>query len=466
MSAGTPILLERDNVNDEMVILSRWLVQDGERVEEGMLIAEVETSKANVDVTAPNAGYLRWNCSEKADIAYTEPIGYIFGEPRTACTSEPAQNAKVEAPSSQLVATVMEHPLPGISTDQAERTSVINLPVFSSSTDHPLRFSRRAMELLIEHQIPEDRFSGKTLVRADDVLAHIEGQLNQAAIASGTKESTSKKLQQGPSTVMPKLAVTELPLSRMKRSEVQALSAGASNTLPSSVSVTCLTTGLRRALEANPIVAGNAGAVVVYEAARLLRKYPVFNATYRPGMTLAYEQVNIGYAMDDGRGLKVAILRDCDHKSLSEITSELRELTLAYLDDKLTPTQVTGGTFTVSDLSGFGVANFVPLISEDQGAILGLGSEQYLPGSRDGLYTLTLGFDHQLSEGRTAALFLNDLKDRLLHYEKAMGDRTPESVPTCARCGRGTSDLPDSKSYLVQSVVPPGYLCNLCIAGF
>lgn len=464
MSVGTPILLERDNVNDEMVILSRWLVQDGERVEEGTLIAEVETSKANVDVQAPNAGYLRWNCAEKADIAYTEPIGYILGEPVPKGAYEAAQNAKVEVAPSHLVATVMERPLSGISAVQVQRTSVTNLPVFSSSADHPPRFSRRALEFLKEHQISEDRFAGRTLVRADDVLAHIEGRPGRAA--SGIKDPTSKKMRQDPSTPMPKLAVTELPLSRMKRSEVQALSAGASNTLPSAVSVMCLTTGLRRALEANPIVAGSVGAVVVYEAARLLRKYPVFNATHRPGMILAYEQVNIGYAMDDGRGLKVAILQDCDRKSLSEITSELRELTLAYLDDKLTPTQVTGGTFTVSDLSGFGVANFVPLISEDQGAILGLGSEQYLPGSKDGFYTLTLGFDHQLSEGRTAALFLNDLKDRLLHYERAMGDRAPESIPTCARCGRGTPDLPDSKSYLVQSVVPPGYLCNLCIAGF
>jgi pyruvate/2-oxoglutarate dehydrogenase complex dihydrolipoamide acyltransferase (E2) component len=179
---------------------------------------------------------------------------------------------------------------------------------------------------------------------------------------------------------------------------------------------------------------------------------------------MQYDQVNIGYAIDDGRGLKVAVLQNCDTKSLAEITEELRSLVLAYLDNKLTPAQITGGTFTITDLSGMGVSSFLPLISEDQGAILGVGAEQFLPGNRDGCYTLTLAFDHQLSEGRTAALFLNDLKDRLMHYEQAMGEVAAEQ-PACARCGRTAAELPDAKSFLVQSIVPPGYLCNLCMAG-
>jgi pyruvate/2-oxoglutarate dehydrogenase complex dihydrolipoamide acyltransferase (E2) component len=180
---------------------------------------------------------------------------------------------------------------------------------------------------------------------------------------------------------------------------------------------------------------------------------------------MQFERVNVGYAMDDGQGLKVAVVEDADKKSLAEITEELRALVLAYLDNKLTQMQVTGGTFTISDLSGLGVSSFTPLISEDQGAILGVGGEQFLPGSKDGCYTLSLAFDHQLSEGRTAALFLNDLKDRLMHYEASMSGVLKED-PSCARCGRKASELPDAKSFMMPSVVPPGYLCNLCVAGF
>ncbi len=81
MSAGTPILLERDNVNDDVVILSQWFVKNGERVEEGTLIAEVETSKANVEVLAPGSGYLKWGFEEKADVPYSAPLGHIFAGP-------------------------------------------------------------------------------------------------------------------------------------------------------------------------------------------------------------------------------------------------------------------------------------------------------------------------------------------------------------------------------------------------
>ncbi|HEV2710982.1 MAG TPA: 2-oxo acid dehydrogenase subunit E2 [Edaphobacter sp.] len=468
MSAGTPILLERDNVNDEVVTLVRWFVPNGEKVDEGTLIAEIETSKANVEVQASHAGYLQWGFSERADVLLTEPLGHIFSEP------VPADALLLTAPKLAETSSSLKQPAftpsvdtasPGGNNGEDRQTDAV--PVFSSVAGYETRFSRRAQGLMLEHGIPEDRFSAMALVRTEDVLALIERRPGKNTSKS-KDHGLSKPPESGPRIVgAPKLPVIEVPLSRMKRSEGQALASGTRNAIPSAVSVTCFTRGLRAALESNSVVAGNVGAVIVYEVARLLRKYPAFNATYRPNTMLQYEQVNIGYAMDDGRGLKVAVLQDCDQKSLSEITSELRGLVLGYLEDKLNPSQISGGTFTISDLSGSGVSSFLPLISEDQGAILGVSSEQFSPGEYEGSYNLTLAFDHQLSEGRTAVLFLNDLKDRLLHYEKAMaGGGTIVSSVVCARCGRGVDELPDAKSYMVRTSVPLGHLCNLCIAGF
>ena len=463
MSAGTPILLERDNVNDELVILSQWFVKNGERVEEGTLIAEVETSKANVEVVAPESGYLQWGFEEKTDVPYSAALGHIWAKPLSAdqlviangAAQKPASLPGGQAQEETIIASM-------IPAKQDSPIGDASSAVFAASTEYTQQFSRRARELMQQNNLSEDKFSGLALVRANDVLAHlnieplrIEREFQAAPAPVNGKQPLP----------MPKLPVKEIALSRMKRSEGQTLAAGMSNAIPSSVSVTCLTRGLRAALLANPIVAGNIGAVIVYEAARLLRKYPAFNSTYRSGNMLQYEQVNIGYAMDDGQGLKVAVLQDCDKKSLAEITAELRMLVLAYLENKLSQAQIKGGTFTISDLSGLGVSNFVPLISEDQGAILGVGGEQFIPGSKDGCYTLTLAFDHQLSEGRTAALFLNDLKDRLMHYEASMSSVVAVD-PACARCGRKATELPDAKSYMVQSIVPSGYLCNLCVAGF
>ena len=457
-------MLERDNVNDDFVKLSCWTVANGERVESGAVIAEIETSKANVEVVAPCAGYLHWGYAKDDDVPLSDPIGHIHAEPI------PADRLAASAPSAAPVAP------PSVNgSERAAAHSITTapsdgaVPVFTSSTGYTQTFSKRAEQLIQERGLSKEQFWGLPLVRESDILgaksdpfATAPPRARKRKEAVCTPEVASSKPAQG----LPRMATTEHPLSRMKRSEIQALTAGAAHSLPSGVSVTCPTRGLRAALTANPVVAGNVGALVTYEVARLLRKYPAFNATYRPDKMLQYDQVNIGYAMDDGRGLKVAVLRDCDQKSLAEIANELRELVLNYLEDKLTPAQISGGTFTITDLSGSGVSSFVPLISEDQGAILGMGGEQFFPGTQEGFYTMTLAFDHQLSEGRAAALFMSELKDRLLHYEKATSAAKDASEPIhCARCGRGVDELPDAKSFMVQSAVPPGYLCNLCMAG-
>lgn len=468
MNAGVPILLERDNVNDDVVVLAHWFVKDGEKVDAGMLIAEIETSKANVEVLASHSGYLHWSFAEKAELPLSDPIGHILPEPLPAglllanslkSPVPPQQNAKNNSVAVETIG-VIHAPV------EKERPAHKDSPVFMSSTGYVQQVSHKARELMKAHDLTEERFAGIALVRADDVLALLHGKPVEKPVPAREREAALEGETECQPQNLSRLPVTEVPLSRMKRSEAKSLAGGAKNTIPSSVSVTCLTRGLRAALEADPALAGNVGALVVYECARLLRKYPSFNATHSSGTMLSYDQVNIGYAVDDGRGLKVVVLRDCDRKSLREITAELRELVLNYLEDKLTPVQITDGTFTISDLSGIGVSSFAPLISEGQSAILGVGGEQFVPGSRDGFYTLTLGFDHQLSEGRTAALFLNDLKDRLLHYEKAvMRDALKPEAIVCARCGRGSADLPDEKSYMVQSAVPPGYLCNICMVG-
>lgn len=469
MNAGVPILLERDNVNDDVVVLAHWFVKDGEKVDAGTLIAEIETSKANVEVLASHSGYLHWSFAEKAELPLSDPIGHILPEPLPAgslLASLPKSSAVAPPQSAKSSSVVAETSVADRAGAEKVRPSHKDSLIFMASTGYVQQISHKARELMKAHDLSEERFAGIALVRAEDVLELLHGKPVEKVSPVKTRETSSEGETGRRPQNLSRLPVTEVPLSRMKRSEAKSLAGGAKNTIPSSVSVTCLTRGLRAALEADPALAGNVGALVVYECARLLRKYPSFNATHSSGTMLSYDQVNIGYAVDDGRGLKVVVLRDCDQKSLREITAELRELVLNYLEDKLTPAQIGDGTFTISDLSGIGVSSFAPLISEGQSAILGVGGEQFVPGNRDGFYTLTLGFDHQLSEGRTAALFLNDLKDRLLHYEKAVMKDVPKlEAIVCARCGRGSADLPDEKSYMVQSAVPPGYLCNICMVG-
>src|SRR5439155_1459823 len=118
--------------------------------------------------------------------------------------------------------------------------------------------------------------------------------------------------------------------------------------------------GLRRVAAKEPSLRGNASALVVFETARLLRQFPVFNAYCREQEICYYEQVNVGFAVDAGRGLKVLIVHDADTKTAETIANEMHELVAAYLEDRLPSQALVGGTFTLTDLSGENVATFHP----------------------------------------------------------------------------------------------------------
>jgi pyruvate/2-oxoglutarate dehydrogenase complex dihydrolipoamide acyltransferase (E2) component len=206
----------------------------------------------------------------------------------------------------------------------------------------------------------------------------------------------------------------ELPKS--KQAEARYLAAG-TNALASLVSVVCPTRGLRAAAARHPEWGSSPAAIIVREAAVLLRKHPIFNAYFEDGAVNYYDEVNVGFAVDAGQGLKVPVIRDADKKDLAAIAREMQDFLLAYENGEITLEAASGGTFTVSDLSGEGVFFFHPLINHRQSAILGVGDEFFPPGSSEGSYQLILAFDHRLSEGRAAARFLKDLRESIAAYE-------------------------------------------------
>lgn len=269
------------------------------------------------------------------------------------------------------------------------------------------------------------------------------------------------------------VAVRDEPLSRAKRTEIKYLASAFQHALPSAVSVAVPTRGLRAAVQSLAPVGGNATAVIAYEAARLLRKYPLFNGYYEDGHAKLYQQVNVGFAVDAGKGLKVPVIRDADTKSIAQVSEEIGQHVFAYLSDALPVETLAGGTFTLTDLSGEGVTYFHPLINRGQSAILGVGAEYFPPGGSDGVFNLILAFDHQLSDGRTAAKFLGELADRLRSYEAAAKDRSAPARPPaelrCSNCQRSLSPSDPHNRFLVPVIMPDGSdgrLCQICFDGW
>ena len=346
-------------------------------------------------------------------------------------------------------------------------------PRFETAIEYPTstRFSKQAAELLVQHQLEPALFAGRGLVRTVDILEYLgSGGSRQGTSETEPFETATNRLTS--LTRSPSVAVRTEKLPRRKRAEVDNLASAYRHALVSNVSVVVPTRGLRAAAAQHPEIQQNATAVIIFETARLLRKHPHLNAFYADGKIHFYEAINIGFAVDGGRGLKVLMIRDADSKGIAEIAAEMRELLVRYLNDDIPTELLEGGTFTVTDLSGEGVFSFHPLLSQWQSAILGIGGEFFVPGTASGLFNLVLSFDHQVSEGRQAAQFLSELRQRLQHYEEALRNsgKSHEGTeePHCFRCLRPAGELQEWGHFLLLSVKPDGtpkHVCSICLQG-
>ena len=367
------VRVPRETVNDETVILVEWKAKEGELVKSGQVVAEIETSKAVLEVTAPETGFLRPRFKKAEKVGVGEVLFFLTDDPSSPVPRDPHAEAAARAVPSE---------------DQ--------------------RFSAKAQALINKHQIDKKSFEGMKLVRERDVLAVIaaRGTGSRAANAEALGVPTRREL-----------------LPERKVTEIRYLSAGQNAGLASSVSILCPTRGLREKARRRSDWGGSLTGVIVLEAAKLLRKFPAFNAFYEAGAIHYYERVNIGIVIDAGRGIQVPVIHDADRRNLPDIVTALQKRLTGYFLDEKDVAAVSGGTFTFTDLSAEGAFGLIPLINYRQSAILSIGGEFFPPDCRSGIFQLTLTFDHRLTEGRAASMFLRELADRIKDYEEESGER-------------------------------------------
>ncbi|WP_344207173.1 dihydrolipoamide acetyltransferase family protein, partial [Actinomadura livida] len=155
--------------------------------------------------------------------------------------------------------------------------------------------------------------------------------------------------------------------------------------------------------------------LIVKAAATALTEHPAVNVSYTEEDLLFHKRVNVGVAVAVEDGLLVPVIKDADRKSVSRIGRETRELAGKARDGKLTPQEMSGGTFSVSNLGMFGVDSFAAVINPPEAAILAVGAVRDEPVVRDGQVVpgkrmaLTLSVDHRATDGATAARFLDRL---------------------------------------------------------
>ncbi|NOT26787.1 MAG: hypothetical protein HOP16_11870 [Acidobacteria bacterium] len=267
-------------------------------------------------------------------------------------------------------------------------------------------------------------------------------------------------------------------ISRLKEVEIERLTNGRPANFMSSTTVEFLSKGIRDSLREKRLLNAQVSPLILFELVRLLEANPAFTAYYEDGSIHYYDQVNLAVGVDLGKGLKAPVIKDAAKLSADELHRATMDSAMAYLENRLSLEDFSGGTFTVSDLSADAVLRFHPLVSEFQSCILGVGGDKGLPGFP---MTLTLGFDHRVLSGREVAAFLNALKGKLLSYDTTSKGTTEAAVDTtgpvveqdlsCGRCCISLRALyGDYRRDAVMHVVLQedgeiGYLCYRCVMG-
>jgi len=471
------VTIPQETVNDESVRILAWKVASGSKVEKDQQICEIETSKAVMDIEAPAAGTVVYTAAAGEEVPVGSTLCQIVPEGMAVEAQSGSQSLPHTAQS--LSSTAQSLPdaaqsLPGTAQSVTAAPSKAEIPAdvaVEAALDEgdlpPARLTPLAAKLAAEFGFAKESFARGALVRKEDVLRRagklpVEPVPAAKPVLPAAPARPAEPVENAP---VAGVGVVWSDLPRRKTFEAKILSQGQARTIQSQVTSSVRAPRLRARLVRLGLTEVGLGALVIFEAARLLRKYPEFNAVHDRGRIGVYSDVNIGWAVDGGQGLMVPVIPAADQKTPQEIVETMQRHIDGYVEGKLGTADFLGGTFTVSDLSGDGIGHFHPLISQGQAAILGVGGE--LDGAGNETLYLTLAFDHQLAEGRKAAQFVRELAARLEAHaalEPAPVQDAPEGEPYCALCQRDRAAIRAIRGMLVKSEIPAGYVCSVCLA--
>ncbi|HHY39449.1 MAG TPA: 2-oxo acid dehydrogenase subunit E2 [Clostridia bacterium] len=421
----------------------KWLKKEGDPVKKGEPIVEITTEKIANVVESPETGVLLKILVQAGNtvpvltrIAWVGQPGEKIEEAEAAAGAPASSAADGEPPRSATaegktpIGTTGE-PL-NEKTAEAEETSLRSLRSRQ-------RVSPAARKLAEEHGIDVDSLKGTGpggRVVTEDVQRAIEERKARGVTTEPSPAPAKETAPRAPAPAAPLTrTVAEVaggvpyviePLSEMRRiiaeRMYQSLASTAQSTLTAEVDVTDLVR-LRESLLHKVEVAHGVRLsptdFIVKAAALALSAHPNVNVSFTGAEIVKKTEINIGVAVDLGQGLIVPVVRNADKKGVVAISKEIKSLVEKARNGRLSPDDVTGGTFTVSNLGMFGVDAFTPVLNPPESAILGVGrivkkpvyvGEDLLPRH---VMVLSLTTDHRVIDGAPAARFLLTLRELL-----------------------------------------------------
>ena len=376
--------------------IQQWFKAEGDAITAGEALFEVETEKVLYEIEAPADGTV-------AKLLY--PVEAVVGVGLPVAVLAEAGEGVAEI-AARYAAGAQAAP-PPTATAQAEAAPAAES---AASAERPKRVpvTPAARKLAKEHGIDLDRVTGsgpRSRITREDVQKIIDGGGQSAPGATPAPPADETQPLRGMRKVI---------AERMH----QSLQGSAQLTITSEVDVSQL-------IDRRQAVRQEFGVTytdfIVQACAHALRQHPRMNATLEDGTLRLNRGIHVGLAVALDEGLIVPVIRDTDRKSLEEIAREAKTLAEKARAGQLTLEDVSGGTFTVSNLGMYGVDEFTPILNTPQTGILGVGRIVEKPAlyrgeiAKRSTMVLSLTFDHRVIDGAPAGAFLQTVADLLAH---------------------------------------------------
>jgi pyruvate dehydrogenase E2 component (dihydrolipoamide acetyltransferase) len=411
--------------------IARWTKNEGDDFDAGETLAEVDTDKATMEMTALTGGTLLKILKGAGDTALlgeTIAITGQKGEDISALLKEIASSAPAKSEPPASAGGQSEKQEAAAPEPKAETRAVASVPqqqpapaaqpAITTNGGGRLVVSPIAARMAAENGLDLKTVSG-TGPNGRIIKRDVE-----TALAGGGQQDEGRSTQFTPSRVVGASPFRDEPTSQMRRVIATRLaeSIGPIPTFYLTVEIEMDNAlALRKSINASISEEQKVSVndIIVKAAAMALKKHPFVNASYQDRNIRFYGQADIGVAVAIEDGLITPVVRGADLKGVVEISAEIKALAAKAKAKKLQPEEYTGATFSISNLGMFGIKEFTAIINPPEAGIIAVGGAEQVPVVRDGeivvrsIMHVTMSCDHRVVDGATGAKFLQTFKQNL-----------------------------------------------------
>lgn len=405
--------------------IAQWLKQPGDHVEKGEYVLELETDKVNVEIISDYTGTLSEHLAEEGDTVQVGQAIAIVDENGSAAAAPKAEAPKVEEAKAEPVKAEQAAPAKEAPKAEAKESSSTQQVIASPAARKLAR--EKGIDLT---QVPVADPLGR--VRVQDVEAASNAPAAPATPAAAPKQAPAAKQAAAPVEVNDdRIEVVKMTRRRQTIAKrlVQVQSEAAMLTTFNEVDLSAVME-LRNRHKDSFVKTNDVklGFMSFFTKAVIgaLKKYPLLNAEIQGDHILKKNFYDIGVAVSTDEGLVVPVVRDADRKSFAEIEKNISDLAVKARNNKLGLSDLSGGTFTITNGGTFGSLLSTPILNAPQVGILGMHTIKTRPiavgdqiENRPMMY-LALSYDHRIVDGKEAVGFLVAIKDMLEDPEQLL----------------------------------------------